>query len=217
MSTILYGDEFGEGDIHGEDVAVAEARIDELAAHRRRSVIDLPAAEQAVRDLLEALGRDPESPHLEETPRRVAHAFAEQLTTEPFAPTTFPNDAGYDDLVLVRDIPFHSLCEHHLLPFTGIAHVGYLPGERIVGLSKLARAVDYFSRDLQVQERLTVQLRDWLDDELAPRGAGVVVKATHSCMELRGIRSHGTSTVTSAFSGMLEMPQLQQRFWSEHA
>src|SRR3954470_11722983 len=118
-------------------------------------VIDRPAAERAARQLLLALGADIASESLRETPRRVVEAYAELLTPEPFHATTFPNDEGYDELVVARDIPFHALCEHHLLPFIGVAHVGYLPGERIVGLSKLARAVEFFARGLQVQERLT--------------------------------------------------------------
>src|SRR4051812_25624057 len=113
------------------------------------SPIDAEAAARAVRDLLVALGQDPDSEHLKSTPARVARAYAEQLTPMAFAPTTFPNEEGYDELVLVRDIPFHSLCEHHLLPFVGIAHVAYLPKDRIVGLSKLARVVDHHGRSLQ--------------------------------------------------------------------
>jgi GTP cyclohydrolase I len=165
--------------------------------------IDLEAAARAVRDLLSALGQDPDSEHLRRTPHRVARAFAEQLTPESFNPTTFPNDEGYNELVLVRDIPFHSLCEHHLLPFAGTAHVAYLPQERIVGLSKLARVVEHFSRALQVQERMTQQIADWLLDELAPRGVGVVLEAEHMCMRLRGARVTGTRTVTSALHGTL--------------
>ena len=130
----------------------------------------MPAAEQAVSDLLRALGRDPESLHLAETPRRVAGAFAEMLTPPPFDLTTFPNDEGYDELVLATAIPVQSLCEHHLLPFSGVASIGYLPGDRILGLSKLARVLDLFARDLQVQERLTQQVADWLQENLSPRG-----------------------------------------------
>src|SRR6478609_9533978 len=155
------------------------------AVSRRRvngdQAIDLAAAEQAVGDLLVALGRDPKSEHLAETPSRVARAFAEMLTAEPFDLTTFPNDERYDELVLARDIPFRSLCEHHLLPFQGVAHVGYVPGDRILGLSKLARVVELFSRDLQVQERLTQQVASWLQHHLGPRGVGVVLEAQHLC------------------------------------
>ena len=165
--------------------------------------IDRHAAERAVADLLVALGRDPTGEHLAETPRRVAAALAELLTPRPFRATTFANDEGYDELVLARDVPFSSLCQHHLLPFSGVAHVGYLPGERIVGLSKLARVVEHFSRDLQVQERLTEQVADWLEDELQPKGVGVVLEAEHLCMSLRGVRASGSRTVTSALRGIL--------------
>ena len=166
-------------------------------------IIDRDAATKAVFDLLVALGRDPSSEHLAETPRRVAEAFAELLTPEPFDLTTFPNDERYDELVLVRDIPFRSLCEHHLLPFHGVAHVGYLPSERILGLSKLARVVDHFAADLQTQERLTMQVADWLDEHLRPKGVGVVIEADHMCMSLRGVRAKGTRTLTSSLSGVL--------------
>ena len=150
-----------------------------------------------------ALGRDHTSEHLSDTPRRVAGAFAELLTPEPFDLTTFANDEGYDELVLARDIPFHSLCEHHLMPFHGVAHIGYVPAERILGLSKLARVVELFARDLQVQERLTKQVADWLQQNLAPRGVGVVLEADHMCMSLRGVRAIGSHTVTSAVHGLL--------------
>jgi GTP cyclohydrolase I len=165
--------------------------------------IDLTAAERAVRDLLVALGHDPASEHLADTPRRVAGAFAEMLTPEAFDLTTFANDEGYDELVLARDIPFQSLCEHHLLPFHGVAHVGYVPSDRILGLSKLARVVELFSRDLQVQERLTTQVASWLQQHLGPRGVGVVLEADHLCMSLRGVRATGARTVTSAVHGLL--------------
>jgi GTP cyclohydrolase IA len=168
-----------------------------------RAEIDLPAAQRAVADLLVALGRDPRSAHLAETPRRVAHAYAEMLTPREFELTTFPNDEGYDELVLAKDIPVQSLCEHHLLPFHGVAHVGYLPGERILGLSKLARVVELFARDFQVQERLTKQVADWLQDHLAPKGVGVVIEAEHQCMSLRGVRAVGSRTVTSSLHGVL--------------
>jgi GTP cyclohydrolase IA len=166
-------------------------------------IIDCDAANKAVLDLLVALGRDPRSEHLAETPRRVVEALTELLTPEPFNLTTFPNDECYDELVLVRDIPFRSLCEHHLLPFHGVAHVGYLPSERILGLSKLARVVDHFAADLQTQERLTMQVAYWLDEHLRPKGVGVVMEADHMCMSLRGVRAMGTRTLTSSLSGVL--------------
>jgi len=163
--------------------------------------IDLSGARMAVADLLVALGQSGTDPELVDTPRRVAESFAELLTAEPFSCTTFPNDGGYDELVIARSIPMHSLCAHHLLPFIGVAHVAYLPGERIVGLSKLARVVDHFSRRLQNQERLTTQIADWLDEHLAPKGVGVLIEAEHLCMSLRGIRAGGAHTVTCAVRG----------------
>jgi GTP cyclohydrolase I len=165
--------------------------------------VDLDAASAAVADLLLALGMDPTEPALAATPRRVARAYAELLTPREFSLTTFPNDEQYDELVLARDIPFTSLCEHHLLPFTGVASVGYLPGQRILGLSKLARVVEMFARRPQVQERMTKQVANWLDSNLAPRGVGVVVSAEHSCMTLRGVQARGSSTVTSALTGLV--------------
>jgi GTP cyclohydrolase I len=141
---------------------------------------------------------------LQETPARIARAYAELLTPIPFSATTFPNDEGYDELVIVRDIPFQSLCMHHMLPFHGRAQVAYLPGARIVGLSKLGRVVDLFARDLQVQERLTTQVADWLETELQPRGVGVIVEAEHMCMSLRGVQKPGALTVTSALRGLVK-------------
>jgi GTP cyclohydrolase I len=164
--------------------------------------VDLDGAADAVRHLLTALGQDVESPHLQDTPRRVAAAYAELLTPEPFTMTTFPNDAEYDELVLVRDVPFRSLCEHHLLPFHGIAHIGYLPADRIVGLSKLARVVEHYARGLQVQERLTQQIADCLEQHLRPTGVAVVLEAEHLCMSVRGVRAAGARTVTSALRGV---------------
>jgi GTP cyclohydrolase IA len=175
----------------------------------------VPAAERAVTDLLRALGRDPESLHLADTPRRVAGAFAEMLTPPPFDLTTFPNDEGYDELVLAAAIPVQSLCEHHLLPFSGVASIGYLPGDRILGLSKLARVLDLFARDLQVQERLTQQVADWLQENLSPRGVGVVIEAEHQCMSLRGVRARGSRTTTSALHGLLrEDARSRQEFFA---
>jgi GTP cyclohydrolase I len=175
--------------------------------------VDLARAERAVADLLAALGQDPSSEQLRDTPRRVAASYAELLTPTPFTLTTFPNDEGYDQLVLAKAIPFASLCQHHLLPFVGVAHVGYLPGDRIVGLSKLARVVELFARRLQVQERLTTEVAGWLQDRLVPRGVGVVLEAEHLCMTLRGVRATGARTVTSALHGLLrESPSSRQEF-----
>ena len=165
--------------------------------------IDLPRAAHAVSELLDALGVDRDGEGLADTPARVARAYAELLTPEPFEATTFPNDEGYDELVLARSIPFSSLCEHHLLPFAGVAHIGYLPGERLLGLSKLARVVTHFSRRLQVQERLTTQVADWLAKALNPKGVGVVLEAEHACMSLRGVRAAGSMTLTSALAGIV--------------
>ena len=181
----------------------AFSTLDELDDFREGPGIDLAAATTAARALLLALGTDLDQPGMAETPRRIATAYAELLTPRPFEATTFPNDGDYDELVLARSIPFSSLCEHHALPFTGVAHVGYIPGERILGLSKLARVVELFARRLQVQERMTVQIADWLQAQLAPRGVGVVLEAEHLCMSLRGVRAAGTRTTTSAVRGLL--------------
>jgi GTP cyclohydrolase I len=169
----------------------------------RADEIDLPAAERAAHQLLCALGVDLTGESLRDTPRRMARMYAELLAPPPFNPTTFPNDGGYDELVVATGIPFHSLCEHHMLPFVGVAHVGYLPAERIIGLSKLARVVELFARSLQVQERLTTQVAGWLEEHLAPQGVGVVLEAEHMCMSLRGVQKPGARTVTSALRGSL--------------
>jgi len=175
--------------------------------------IDAARAEGAARELLLALGADLTEESLRETPRRMAEAYAELLTPRPFTATTFANDEGYDELVVARDIRFHSLCEHHLLPFHGVAHVGYLPGERIVGLSKLGRVVDLYARRLQVQERLTTQVARWLCDALEPRGVGVVIEAEHLCMSLRGVQKPGARTITSALHGVVrDDPRTRQEF-----
>jgi GTP cyclohydrolase I len=188
-------------------------RLQPVAGDARR--VDLVAAERAARELLTALGADLENPGLLETPRRVAAAFAELLTPEPFALITFPNDEGYDELVVVRDIPFQSLCMHHMLPFHGVAHVAYLPQDHIVGLSKLARVVEHYSRDLQVQERLTKQVATRIQEELRPKGVGVVLEAEHLCMSLRGVQKAGARTVTSALYGLVrDDPRTREEFLS---
>jgi GTP cyclohydrolase IA len=175
--------------------------------------IDLARAQRAARELLLALGCDLRAEGVRDTPRRLAEAYAELLTPRPFRATTFPNDEGYDELVVARDIPFHSLCEHHLLPFHGVAHVGYLPGARIVGLSKLGRIVDYYARRMQVQERLTTQVARWLREELEPRGVGVVIEAEHLCMSLRGVQKPGAKTITSALHGAVrDDPRTRHEF-----
>jgi GTP cyclohydrolase IA len=181
----------------------------------RAPAVDLVRAERAVTELLAALGQDPTSEQLLDTPRRVAAGYAELLTPAPFAPTTFPNDEGYDELVLARAIPFSSLCQHHLLPFVGVAHVGYLPADRILGLSKLARVVELFARRLQLQERLTTQVADWLQTQLDPKGVGVVLEAEHLCMTLRGVQAAGARTVTSTLHGLLRSdPRSRQEFFA---
>ncbi|MGV9584777.1 GTP cyclohydrolase I FolE [Nocardia farcinica] len=177
--------------------------------------IDLTAAERAAAGFLTALGVSLDDEHLRATPGRMARAYAELFTPRSFDLTTFPNEEGYDELVLARRIPLRSVCEHHLLPFVGVAHVGYLPGDRILGLSKLARVVEHFSRRPQVQERLTKQVADWLAEHLRPRGVGVVIDAEHTCMTLRGVQAVGTSTVTSTMLGTLrEDPRSRQEFFS---
>lgn len=164
-------------------------------------LVDRDAAMGAVADLLTALGYEPAQGDLVETPRRVADALIELLTPEPFEMTTFPNDDGYDEPVVVGGIPFVSLCRHHLLPFRGTATVGYLPDARLVGLSKLARVVAHHARGLQVQEALTVQIARTLEGALAPRGVAVVVEAEHLCMSMRGVRATGAATTTTDFRG----------------
>jgi GTP cyclohydrolase I len=164
--------------------------------------VDLDAATRAITDLLDALGLDVASDELQSTPRRAATALADLLTPAPFTVTTFPNDEGYDEMVIVRNIAFHSVCAHHLLPFTGVAHVAYVPGERIVGLSKLARVVEHFARRPQTQERLTKQIADAIELSLEPRGVGVAIEAGHSCMSLRGVRAADARTLTTAMLGV---------------
>ena len=184
--------------------------VEQVAARRwrprvthTRPEIDSAAAEQAAADLLTALGLDLTDENLAETPRRMARALIEMTSGSDFELTTFPNDEEYDELVLVRDIPLQSVCEHHMLPFVGVAHVGYLPGDRILGLSKFARMVDLHARRPQTQERLTKRIADHLQDELQPRGVGVVIEAEHTCMSLRGARAAGARTTTSALFGRL--------------
>jgi GTP cyclohydrolase I len=177
--------------------------------------IDLDAAQRAAADFLAALGIDLDREDLRETPARMARAYAELFDARPLRLTTFANDEGYDELVLARAIPFRTVCEHHLLPFSGLAHVGYLPGERIVGLSKLARLVEHFAARPQVQERLTKQVADYLATRLQAPGVGVVLEAEHSCMTLRGVRAHGAKTVTSALLGTLRAdPRSRAEFFA---
>jgi GTP cyclohydrolase I len=174
-----------------------------VAGTSQKRSVDRSRAERAVRELLAALGTDVEHDGIRETPRRMVDTYVELLTPEPFSFTTFPNEAGYDELIVLRDIPFQSLCLHHVLPFHGVAHIAYLPRDRIVGLSKLARVVDLFSRELQLQERLTTQIASWLQGQLDPKGVGVLLEAEHLCMSLRGVQKPGARTVTSALHGLV--------------
>jgi GTP cyclohydrolase I len=177
--------------------------------------IDLQAAERAAADFLQALGIDLDAEELSETPGRMTRAYAELFTARPPQFTTFPNNEGYDELVLARAIPFRTVCEHHLLPFSGVAHVAYLPGERLLGLSKLARLVEFFAARPQTQERLTRQLADYLAGQLNARWAGAVLEAEHTCMTLRGVRAQGSKTVTTALAGPLRAdPQKRAEFLS---
>ena len=179
--------------------------------------IDLERAQRAVRELLEALGVDPAAEGLADTPRRVVDAYCELLVPVPFRPTTFAAE-GSDQLVVVSGITFGALCEHHLLPFSGVAHVGYVPGERIIGLSKLARLVTSCAAGLQVQERVTTRIADRLVEILAPRGVGVVVEATHACMSLRGACQPDATTRTSVLRGVLrDESGLRQEFLAQTA
>ena len=193
------------GTLDGEKQPAAdldgEQRVVDLPALERPA--DLQAAERAATEFLTALGMDLDREERRVTPARMAHAFAELLAPQPFRLTTFPNDEGYDELVLARAIPFRTLCEHHMLIFSGVAHVGYLPGERILGLSKLARLVEYFAAQPQTQERLTMQVAKCLEANLQPKGVGVVLEAEHTCVTQRGVRAVGSTTVTSALLGRL--------------
>jgi GTP cyclohydrolase I len=185
---------------------VAEIRAAGGAAGEGRS-FDAARVQAAVRELLEAIGEDPDREGLRETPNRVARSYAELVaglhqSADDVLTTTF--DLGHDEVVIVKDIEVNSLCEHHLVPFHGVAHVGYIPNEngRITGLSKLARLVDLFARRPQVQERMTTQIADALVDRLEPRGVIVVVECEHLCMSIRGVRKPGATTVTSAVRGL---------------
>lgn len=178
-------------------------RMAALPVRHQPGARDLDAAQGAAAAMLAALGVDLTGESMAATPGRMVRAYAELLTPRDFDLTTFPNDEGYEQLVIERGIPVHSLCEHHFLPFTGSAYVCYLPGQRILGLSKLARVVELFAHRPQVQERLTQQVADWLHDQLRPKGVGVVLVAEHLCMTLRGSRATGATTVTSALHGLL--------------
>ena len=164
------------------------------------------AVKDATRALLSALGEDPDREGLADTPRRVAEMYAELfsgLGKDPCAELTVSFDEGHQEMIIARDIPFYSMCEHHLLPFFGVAHVGYIPGPagKVVGISKLARVVDVVAKRPQLQERMTKQIADAIYEALEPDGAGVVIEAEHLCMVMRGVRKPGTTIVTSAVRG----------------
>jgi GTP cyclohydrolase I len=176
-------------------------------------------AEAAVRTLLAYIGDNPSREGLRDTPRRVVSAFEElyggyRESAAEVLDRTFGEMGEYDEFVLVRDIPFHSSCEHHMMPFFGHAHVAYIPVSRVVGLSKLARLIDVYSRRLQTQEHLTSQVASAMDEVLKPRGVAVMIEAEHTCMSLRGVEKHGSSTVTTKFIGMFRDPVEQTRFLS---
>ena len=167
--------------------------------------VDLEAIQRAVRTILEAVGEDPDRPGLRETPRRVARMYAEMfggLHEDPRGALGKFFTEKYDEIVLVKDISFHSMCEHHMLPFMGKAHIGYAPHGKVIGLSKLARVVDIVARRPQVQERMTEQIADLLMEELGAKGVAVVIEATHTCMTIRGVKKPGSLCVTSAMKGL---------------
>jgi GTP cyclohydrolase I len=181
---------------------------DEIAELETDGTVDLARIEKAVREILVAVGEDPDRDGLMETPRRVAKAYAEMfagLHQEPAEVLGVTFDIDHEELVLVKDIPFYSTCEHHLVPFHGLAHIGYIPSVdgKVTGLSKLARLVEIFARRPQVQERLTTQIVEALEEHLQPRGAIVVIECEHLCMSMRGVRKPGAKTVTSAVRGQL--------------
>jgi len=199
-----------ESAIDSAEVPAAQQQVvEQTVAYATGAVFDQPRAEAAVRELLIAVGEDPDRPGLLDTPARVARSYREifaGLYTDPDTALNTTFDEGHQELVLVRDIPMFSTCEHHLVSFHGVAHVGYIPGKsgKVTGLSKLARVVDMYAKRPQVQERLTSQIADALMRKLDPRGAIVVIEAEHLCMAMRGIRKPGASTTTSAVRGLLQ-------------
>ncbi|HEY6797079.1 MAG TPA: GTP cyclohydrolase I [Kineosporiaceae bacterium] len=175
--------------------------------------VDLGEAAQAARLLLSSLGIQLDGEHRRDTPRRMVQAIVEMLTTPPFSATCFDVIDGYDEFVTVEAVPFFSLCEHHVLPFIGSATVAYVPGRRIIGLSKLARVVELHARRLQVQERMTVEIADWLTSVLEPRGVAVQLRAEHLCMSLRGVRAAGTLTTTTVCRGVIAEQPARRQEW----
>ncbi|MDR3466466.1 MAG: GTP cyclohydrolase I FolE [Xanthobacteraceae bacterium] len=201
----------------------SELPASEFQASAIRADLPRPSreeAEHAVKTLLAYIGEDPAREGLLDTPRRVVEAYDELFQGYHLCPAevlnrTFGETAGYDDFVLVRDIPFHSHCEHHMMPFYGKAHIAYTPVERVIGLSKLARLVDIFAHRLQTQEHLTAQVAGAIDTVLKPRGVAVLIEAEHTCMSVRGIAKHGASTMTTRFTGVFRnSPDDQNRFLS---
>jgi GTP cyclohydrolase I len=191
----------------GVDGVGLDPRTGDPVADLPEGAVDVARIEAAVRELLAAIGEDPDRPGLQDTPARVARAYAETfagLQQDPYDVLATTFDEGHDELVLVKDIPMFSTCEHHLVPFHGVAHVGYIPGldGRVTGLSKLARLVEVYARRPQVQERMTRQIADSLYEVLKPRGVIVVIEAEHLCMAMRGIRKPGATTMTSAVRGI---------------
>lgn len=204
-------------------VKTLSARVHEHVAGEQKT-IERPSreeAEAAVRTLIAFAGDDPDREGLRETPKRVAKAYAELFSgyaedAGAALAKVFEDVEGYGDMVLVRDIPFHSHCEHHMVPFVGSAHIAYFPSKGVVGLSKLARVVDVFARRLQTQETMTQQIADAVDDALQPRGIAVLIEAEHMCMSMRGVRKTGASTVTTVFTGIFrEEPAEQARFFTQ--
>jgi GTP cyclohydrolase I len=187
------------------DLGSLPGELDESDDRRLETQVDTARIERAVREILLAVGEDPDREGLRDTPRRVGRMYAELfsgLHEDPREHLRKFFTEKYDEMVLVRDISFNSLCEHHMLPFTGVAHIGYIPDGKVVGLSKLARVVEVVSRRPQVQERMTEKIADLLIEELNVKGVAVVVEATHSCMTIRGVRKPGSVCVTSAMKGI---------------
>lgn len=208
MATVLELPRIANGQNHAKRFDRREGLATEPAG--QADGVDLDEIKRAVRTILRAVGEDPDRPGLLETPRRVAQMYAEMFSGLKQDPArhlevTFPEE--YDELVLVRDIPFTSMCEHHLLPFTGVAHVGYIPHGRVTGLSKLARVVEEVARRPQVQERMTQTIADMIEEKLESTGVAVVIQAEHSCMSIRGVKKHGSSTITSALRGIFKTNQ----------
>jgi GTP cyclohydrolase IA len=205
----------GDGPVVGLEDVDLDAALEVFLEVRRDPRIQLEQAAQAAQAFLEALGVDLTRPGMKDTPARMARAYAELFSPRPFLATHFPNDEGYDQMVLAKRIPFRSVCEHHTLPFIGVGYVGYLPGERILGLSKLARLVEHFAAAPQMQERLTQQIAVWLNENLEPRGVGVVLEAEHTCMTLRGVQAHDGRVMTSALLGQLrDEPAARAEFFA---